>query len=85
MGELSLGIDVTIDARTRYEHALRIATAIGSPLEEGRALEGIGLCDLRDGRPEAAAEALRRARDIYHRIGSPYSSRVDNILRDHGL
>jgi hypothetical protein len=84
MGELSLASSTPAEARARHERALAVATAtaIASPLEEARALEGIGRCHLQHGQDAAP---LRRALAIYHRIGSPGAERVETTLRDHGL
>ena len=70
------------DARGLVEQALAIAAAIPSPLAEARALEGIGRCDLRDGRTEEGAAALRRALTIYRRIGAPRADAVARALGD---
>lgn len=69
-------------ARGLLEQALVIAAAIPSPLAEARALEGIGRCDLRDGRTEEGAAALRRALTIYRRIGAPRADVVARALGD---
>ena len=54
----------------QHARALRLARAVPSPLEEARALEGIGRCDLRPrGRSQAEAH-LREALAIYRRIGA---------------
>jgi tetratricopeptide (TPR) repeat protein len=56
----------------RYQHAraLRLARTVPSPLEEARALEGIGRCDLRRGRQDPTGTHLRQALAIYQRIGA---------------
>lgn len=74
--------DSAADARGLLEQALAIAIAIPSPLAEARALEGIGRCDLRDGRTDEGAVALRRALTIYQRIGAPRTDVVAQALRD---
>jgi hypothetical protein len=55
------------------------------PLEEARALEGIGNSHLRDGSPSLAAAPLRQALAIYQRIGAPGDQRIQQALRQHGL
>ena len=50
------------------------------PLEEARALEGIGRSHLRDGHPSQAAAFLRQALAIYQRIGTPAARRVQETL-----
>jgi tetratricopeptide (TPR) repeat protein len=73
------------EAQRAHEQALTIAQAISATLEEARALEGIGRCHLsRAGRGEAGT-LLRRALEIYRRLGSPNASRIDAILDEHGL
>lgn len=70
------------DARGLLEQAQAIAIAIPSPLAEARALEGLGRCDLRDGRTEDGATALRQALTIYQRIGAPRTDVVARALGD---
>ena len=55
------------------------------PLEEARALEGIGHSHLQDGNPAEGAAHLRQALAIYQRIGTPAAQRVQETLRQHGL
>jgi hypothetical protein len=64
-------------ARGYHGQALAIACEIGSPLEEARALEGIGQSYLRDGELSQAAAPLREALAVYQRIGSPGGQRVE--------
>lgn len=85
MGELALASAEVAEARVRHEKALAIAADVGSALDEARALEGIGRCQLRDGRTDQAAELLRRALTIYRQTGSQYASRVESLLRDQEL
>jgi hypothetical protein len=58
---------------------------LGTPLEEARALEGIGRSHLRDGHPTQAAALLRDALAIYQRIAAPAARRVQETLRQPGL
>ena len=60
LGELSSRTAASQQARDHHSQALAIARDLGAPLEEARALEGIGRCHLQDGhardrhRPPAA-------------------------------
>lgn len=54
--------------------------ARSAPLEEARALDGIGHSHLRDGHPGEAAASLEQALAIYQRIGSPDVRRVQETL-----
>jgi len=71
-------------ARSHHSQALSLARGIGTPLEEARALEGIGQSHLQEGNPDLAVTPLRQALAIYQRIGSPYAQRVQETLRQHG-
>jgi tetratricopeptide (TPR) repeat protein/transcriptional regulator with XRE-family HTH domain len=72
-------------ARAHHERALSIAREIAALLEEARAFEGIGHIDIQDGRQAEGAAQLRQALEIYQRIGSPYSARVQQTLHYHKL
>lgn len=56
--------------RHQHAQALSLARAVHSALEEARALEGIGRCDLRQGRHDPTDTHLRQALTIYRRIGA---------------
>ena len=71
-------------ARQHHARALAIAQEISAPLEEARALEGLGHCLLRDGDPGAAAH-WRQALAIYQRIGAPDAQRIQETLCQHGI
>ena len=71
-------------ARDHHARALAIAREISAPLEEARALEGLGHCLLRDGNPGGAAGRWQQALTIYQRIGAPDARRVQETLRQHG-
>jgi tetratricopeptide (TPR) repeat protein/transcriptional regulator with XRE-family HTH domain len=73
------------EARMLYEQALDIARGIATPLEEARALEGIGTHDIQNADPDAGRQCLRDALAIYRRIGSPHAERVEQTLRFHQL
>jgi transcriptional regulator with XRE-family HTH domain len=69
VSDLERGIHRT--ARRHHAQALAIARDIGAPLEEARALEGLGRADLQDGSHGNGLELLRRAHTICQRIGAP--------------
>jgi tetratricopeptide (TPR) repeat protein len=64
-----------------HRQALELATEMGAPIEQARAQEGIGRCQLRQGQPELAAESLRQALAVYRRTGSPRADLVEQTLR----
>jgi tetratricopeptide (TPR) repeat protein/transcriptional regulator with XRE-family HTH domain len=68
-----------------YERALEIARSISAVLEEARALEGIGNSEILGPEPGQGSRSLRRALELYLRIGSPHAERVRETLRFHGL
>jgi len=80
MGVMLLRMNDPGAALTRHEQALAIAKGTGALPEEGRALEGIGRCELRAGRAASAGRSLRSALAIYRRIGSPDARRVLDLL-----
>jgi tetratricopeptide (TPR) repeat protein len=61
-------------ARACHQRALDIAAAIGSPLEQARALEGIGKCAAMT--CVTGTGALRQALEIYRRIGAAAAVRL---------
>ena len=63
-------------ARDHHARALAIAREISAPLEEARALEGLGHCLLRDGNPGDAAAHWQQALTICQRIGAPDAQRI---------
>ena len=85
LGELSSRTAAGRQARDHHNQALAIARELGMPLEEARALEGIGQSHVQEGNPSQAAATLRDALAIYQRIGSPAAGRVEETLRQHGL
>jgi hypothetical protein len=72
-------------ARQRHTQAFAIARDFGIPLEEARALEGIGQAHLQDGNRSDGQAHLRQALAIYQRIGAPAVLRVKDTLRQHRL
>ncbi|GAA1990980.1 AfsR/SARP family transcriptional regulator [Catenulispora subtropica] len=71
-------------ARTHHARALALAEAIGAPLEEARALEGIGMCHWRQGRPELARPVLRASLGIHRRLRDAEVARVEKRVREVG-
>ena len=84
LGELLRQSSARHRAREHHADALAIARDIGAPLDEARALEGIGQCDIQDGNRADGTEYLRQALAIYQRIGVPGIHRIREYLRDHG-
>jgi hypothetical protein len=85
LGELSSRTSATGHAREYHARALAIARDLCAPLEEARALEGLGRAHLQDGNPGQAAAQLRRALTIYQRIGAPATQRVQQTLQNQRL
>jgi tetratricopeptide (TPR) repeat protein len=67
-------------ARDNFDRALSLATEHVLREEAALALEGLGRCLLRQGRPEQAAPLLREARARYLATGSPHRTRVSGLL-----
>jgi tetratricopeptide (TPR) repeat protein/transcriptional regulator with XRE-family HTH domain len=80
LGETLSGSPERQRARECHDEALAVARRIGDPLQEARALEGIGCCSLRDGDPDAGIGQVRQALAIYRRIGVPEAWRAEAIL-----
>jgi Tfp pilus assembly protein PilF len=59
-----------------YRRALRLALEVHSLIEEANAHEGLGQCAQHRGKSEDAVGRLRRALEIYQRIGAPDAVRV---------
>ena len=70
LGELQSQTQYSQQARDHHTQALAIARDLGVPLEEARALEGIGRCHLQDGNPGEGPTRLRQALTIHQRIGA---------------
>ena len=85
LGELASRTSATSQARDHHSQALAIARQIGAPLQEARALEGIGHSHLRDANPSDATTHLQQALTIYQRIGSPGAQRVKETLGRYRL
>jgi hypothetical protein len=67
-------------ARGYFAQALSITRDINTPVEEARALEGIGRCHIQEGSPSQGAAHIRQALAIYRRIGAPEAQRVEATL-----
>jgi hypothetical protein len=85
LGELASRTSATGQAREHHSQALAIAREIGAPLQEARALEGIGHSHLHEAHPSDATTRLQQAFAIYQRIGSPGAQCVQETLRRYGL
>ena len=85
LGELLARSSAAGQARDHHAQALAIARDLGVPLEEARALEGIGNSHLHDGSTAQAAAPLRQALAIYQHLGNPGDQRIRQTLRQHGL
>ncbi|MFD0634802.1 tetratricopeptide repeat protein [Catenulispora yoronensis] len=72
------------EARAHHESALEIAKAIGAPLEEARALEGIGVSHWRQGRADLARPGLAESLAIHRRLRDAETGRVERRLLDVG-
>jgi hypothetical protein len=66
-----------------HEQALAIATIIPMPHEEARALEGIACFHLQNNKRLLATGPLRKALEIYRRIGASDARRVEKTINDH--
>jgi tetratricopeptide (TPR) repeat protein len=85
LGELASRTADGRQARTYHAQALAIARQLGTPLEEARALEGIGHSHLRDGHTSEGTACLEQALTIYQRVAAPAARRVQETLRQHAL
>lgn len=69
------------EARGHFERALRLARDVRCPLEEARALEGVGRCDWVVDGATGAAEVLREAVSVYRSLGAGASAdEVERLL-----
>ena len=80
LGELLFLSSAFCEARGYFAQALSIARDIKTPVEEARALEGIGRSHTQEGNPSQGAADLRQALAIYRRISAPEAQRVETIL-----
>jgi tetratricopeptide (TPR) repeat protein len=80
LARLALESGNTAEARAYLDRAL--ARAGSAEPERARAFEGIGLCQLSDGERDQGLATLRQALKISRAVGSPYASRVEEIIKD---
>ncbi|MFB7460959.1 cyclophane-containing RiPP biosynthesis TPR protein HaaT [Streptomyces sp. NPDC056188] len=68
-------------ARERFEQALALAREIGCPLEQARALEGIGRYAHFEGQADETESCLRQAFALYQQLGlGPRAEEVQTLL-----
>jgi tetratricopeptide (TPR) repeat protein/transcriptional regulator with XRE-family HTH domain len=70
------------DPARSQDRALTIAAAVAAPHEEARAHEGIGQSCLARGWIEQGEASIRRAVQIYLKMGSPHAERAATLLRN---
>jgi|HubBroStandDraft_1064217.scaffolds.fasta_scaffold07612_3 tetratricopeptide (TPR) repeat protein/DNA-binding XRE family transcriptional regulator len=80
LGTVSLESGAVAEALGYFERARAIAGSVTSLPLTARALEGIGLGQVRQGRRAEGSAALAQALEIYQRIGSPGAERVQQAL-----
>ncbi len=80
LGELLFLSSAHREARGHFAQALSMARDINTPVEEARALEGIGRCHIQEGSPCQGAADLRQALAIYRRLGAPEAQRIETTL-----
>jgi len=83
LGELLSDSSNSLAARDYHESAFAAARSINVPLEEARALEGIGRCLLNQGLG-SGGDQLRGALAIYKTIKSSNAARVEDRLAKLG-
>jgi Tfp pilus assembly protein PilF len=67
---------------TSFSQALLLAREIGCPLEQARALEGIGRCDIANGDTVTALSSLREALTVYERLGATETATaIEHLLQ----
>lgn len=71
LGQLAWDWPEAGDAFSHHQQALLLARDIGYALEEGRALEGMGRCLIRDSYAGNGRAYLREALELYERLGLP--------------
>ena len=85
LGQLAIRTANTAHAHRHHAQGFAIARDISAPLEEARALEGLGQAHLQDGSYDKGLELLHQAHTIYQRIGAPAAQRVQETLQNHRL
>jgi tetratricopeptide (TPR) repeat protein len=81
LGEVESITGATTAARDLFNQVLPVARQQSLPLEEARALEGLGRSHLHDKNLGDAIPFLGQALAIYQRIGAPNAERVQQTLR----
>jgi Tfp pilus assembly protein PilF len=71
-------------AWAHHRRALDLARAVGSPLEQAHALDGVGRCALARGDTATAVTELRQALEIYQRIGAAEATQLVTDLAELG-
>ncbi|MET9348733.1 tetratricopeptide repeat protein [Streptomyces termitum] len=79
LGEIRLTLEDGT-AEDAHREAAGLARDVGSPLEEARALAGLGRCARTRGEPDLAAGLLRRALDLFSGMGAAEAERVAGEL-----
>jgi tetratricopeptide (TPR) repeat protein len=83
IGELLFALDRPAEALDRYQEALALAKQAQNPDAEANALHGAGRCCMRLNNSEEGATLLRRAQEIYHRIGvAEAASAISEFLNE---
>jgi tetratricopeptide (TPR) repeat protein len=65
-----------------YHDALRLAREVRQPDDEAIALQGLGELYLRTGKLQDGADYLRKALEIYQRLGMPAAEQVATRLAE---
>lgn len=84
LGELCLAAGGFPAALAYHSRAFRIAARLALPLEEARAREGTGRCQLATGSQREGIGELEKALALYDRMGAFQSERVRETLRQAG-
>lgn len=79
LGEVRLAL-ADADAEELHREAAALARELGSPLEEARALAGLGRYERARGEPDLAAGLLQRALTPFTRIDAVERERVSREL-----
>ncbi len=82
LGDLESLTGAATQARDHFDEALAIARRYGAPLDEARALEGLGRSHLRDHNRADGITCLRQALAIYQRIGAPNAQSIRQALHE---
>jgi hypothetical protein len=82
LGEVESLTGATNQAREHFDQALALARQYGMPMEEARAMEGLGRSHLRDQIRGDATSFLRQALAIYQRIGAPNAEGLRQLLAE---